>query len=257
MSKSLRQGFTLIELLVVISIIAILAGMLLPAINMVRRSAQEASCGNNLRGIVTSSIAYAQDYDGAFPVRLTADGGAFGTRGASGAADTCDAESTTVGSFELLSVWSDGDVSKKLFKCGAQATVKIADATTTMTTIEAASSPWAAAGEQDIMPYAYDWSVPSSAKSMRVVISDRGVDASTLPHNAAVMAGFADGHTGKVKGVGTAAAATTVAVDGAAYAGKPALNTDASDDNIFMNTNDGNLTGNRMGGGSTTRAFVR
>jgi prepilin-type N-terminal cleavage/methylation domain-containing protein len=62
-----RQGFTLVELLVVIAIIALLMGILMPALSRVRQIAFRMVCGTNLSGIGKAMLVYANDYDDELP----------------------------------------------------------------------------------------------------------------------------------------------------------------------------------------------
>jgi prepilin-type N-terminal cleavage/methylation domain-containing protein len=63
-----KNGFTLVELLVVIAIIALLMGILLPALAKVRMIAYRMICGSNLAGIGKGILLYAGDYQDEYPL---------------------------------------------------------------------------------------------------------------------------------------------------------------------------------------------
>ena len=120
-----RKGFTLVELLVVIAIIALLMGILMPALARVRQIAYRMICGTNLAGIGRAMMIYSGDYEEELP-RAGGRNSTWGGRIANWlavdrytayglAADGTGGVGTVTSSFYLLVKYSD--VTPKSFLC--------------------------------------------------------------------------------------------------------------------------------------------
>jgi prepilin-type N-terminal cleavage/methylation domain-containing protein/prepilin-type processing-associated H-X9-DG protein len=262
--SSPRQGFTLIELLVVISIIAILAGMLLPAINMVREGARKANCGNNQRQIILGMNVYSNDNDQAWPVyKWNTANPAANTAAiapATAIAAGTAAAYVTMNSFEYLANVTGGDLTQKVFACPSNPTVKPAGSAAATPSAAGTWSTTMALNAANAAAYAYDWAAPSNSTSVRVIMADRPKDTATTGnmtnHKALAMAGFADGHVGNINKSGTGGTAGIADQTGAATSTWSAINKDAgTTDNIYDSTNE--IAGLTENTGSTSAAYVK
>ena len=118
-----NRAFTLIELLVVIAIIALLVGILLPALGKARASARQLKCSTQVRGVVQSMIVWAQQNQDNYPLPSLVDNVANST--ALGANPTSlVAENITSNIFSLMIF--NGSISPELMVTPAEASPSVA-----------------------------------------------------------------------------------------------------------------------------------
>lgn len=190
-----RSGFTLIELLVVISIIAILAGMLLPVIGMVREMARQQNCGKNQSQVMGALVAYSTSEEVAWPdprgTAMAAWKLPAPTAGVGGNVVTkADAPKYTAGGFELLAATQT--LPHAIFKCPSAASGgpdKLLKASINRITLD-----WGWLGVNKVS-YGFDWASPSDPSASRVILADRDL----VNHKDTVMACFGDAHVKKLK----------------------------------------------------------
>lgn len=97
MSRTRSGGFTLIELLVVIAIIAVLAAMLMPAVQAAIKQAMAAHCASNMHQVYVAMQSYMQDYDQVNPIRCSDLAGILnGNPGGGRTGDWMDVEAANV-----------------------------------------------------------------------------------------------------------------------------------------------------------------
>jgi len=167
-----QQGFTLIELLVVISIIAILAGLLLPAVTLVKNKANQTANGNNQKQIVTAMVAYQGDYDGSLPL-------AYGTAALAltpaAPQAFADAQRTAYNSMEVCAAVTQ--LPNAIFKAKGQTETGVGGTPgapkVPKAPIDLASGWSAASNGNGHIAWAYDWCVPGEVASYRIIMADR------------------------------------------------------------------------------------
>jgi prepilin-type N-terminal cleavage/methylation domain-containing protein/prepilin-type processing-associated H-X9-DG protein len=111
--NKIKNNFTLIELLVVIAIIAILASMLLPALNKARETAKNAKCKSQVKQLGQYFLIYADDNDGYLPrCKATSIGASY-----CGNADLMPSKQYVGYNYERGADYSQNKIRGSLYKC--------------------------------------------------------------------------------------------------------------------------------------------
>lgn len=125
-----RRAFTLVELLVVVAIIALLLGILLPALGRAREIANRAVCGANVNGMYKAMYTYSVTNGDKFPIRgntTLGSGNVVGFSFASRNATTYTNGVAGLSNSATASLWilvRDGSVSPKGFICPSSGDTK-------------------------------------------------------------------------------------------------------------------------------------
>jgi len=179
MNRPSALGFTLIELLVVISIIAMLAGMLIPALGVMRDSSRKSRCSSNQRQILMAMLTYSIENQRWPYYGIPKTGGS-----------------------SLAVLWWKTESDSRLFVCPADPSLQttLANLNSISATTTRPAIPTWSAGQTS---YAYDVNTPIKAKAGRPVVADKpssavsAIDVVTS-HNRLAIVAFADGHVGNI-----------------------------------------------------------
>ncbi len=187
-SSVARRGFTLIELLVVIAIIAILIGLLLPAVQKVREAAARSTSQNNLKQISLACHSCGDTYSGAMPSLVSA--GSLGLTGMTGPFG-----STSTGNvfFHLLPFIEQDP----LYKLG-YSTTSINPIKTYQATLDSTASGNLAGNGYAVGNYAANPLVFANAKAVTVGVTTPTITVTSWYGRPNIPATFTDGQSNTV-----------------------------------------------------------
>lgn len=187
-----RPGFTLVELLVVITVIAILASMSMPIINIAQEMARKARCANNQKGIFTALLAYQEGGEAGWPdarkkLGIDQSGGVSAALTIAGSERGAQ---YTAAIFELLAASQKGSLPDSIFRCPSNTGPAFRPNPELQPSLTRPGTDWGWGSFR--IPYAMDWSAPADSGAARVLIGDRD----PMNHkDKAVVVCYADGHT--------------------------------------------------------------